>query len=173
MQKVRSVIILHVPPSQRIILSIQYERTTMKVQSFVSKSDRGFFLANFNILDHKGKCTQHVVEVNDANASNVFPKELFKQALRSSQSTFDFTFCADDETSGVQSECSHLRISMSKRQLKITSLYQNQITTTVVTIPTALPRRAQIEHATLHVIDRLDEAADEWFGKCFESMCDD
>lgn len=143
----------------------------MEVQSFLSESDRGFLLANFNILDHEGKCTQHVVEVNDANASNVFPRKLFKKTLQSSCLNFNFTFCADDEQ-WPQSQCSHLRIVMRRGKLHITSLYQNKMTTTIVAIPLALSHRAQIKRTIFHIIDRLNEASDEWFGKCFESMCD-
>jgi hypothetical protein len=148
----------------------------MQVQGFLSnKNNSSFVLANFNLIDSQGKCTQHIVEINDANAYNpIFQARKFSTALfRHKKGKFQYRFCADDESSDNESNYSCLTITVHKGMIMIVSIYKDEVTVSQISIPTDKVSRKLTTDSMKYVSNLLLEGADEWYGKCYDAMCDD
>lgn len=147
----------------------------MQVQGFLEENEQGFILANFNVLDDQGISTQHTVEINDAMSPlSRFKTNKFNRALfHRNSGKYHYRFCADDESSGNELNYSCLTITVRKGKIMIISIYKEEVTVSQIPIPKNKVSRKLTTESMKFMVNLLLEGADEWYGKCYDAMCDD
>lgn len=139
----------------------------MDIETSLANNEHGFFLANINIKINND-VTYHIVEINDANATNIFNRKQFKNAVMNNID-YTFRFCADDENL----DHSYIEIVIKDKFVIIDSFYNHNKLQSTIPIKNSKKNKYKLLTLLYRLIDCLYTGEDEWFGKCYEAMCDD